>query len=109
MKAEQMSYYIESITLSSKRVRSVIVFLTITCVVSFAGFLNSFIWGWMNKRLGMYLSKSDWERALSEKYNKDVHVTDEQYHSFFKAFCDDYIQNSLSIKAPFFGISFDIN
>lgn len=122
---------------AAKRTRTVTIVLVVASVLTFVGWLNSLPDGWIAKRLktlstaGIALNKPpdaildaddiDSLAYLKEKIGpmptryKDNEETEEykhykeQYKELYIAMVRTYVDNTFTIKVPFFGIGFDIN
>jgi hypothetical protein len=129
--------YLESNTQAASRVRGVLGLLVTICVLTFAGYLNSYKYGWMNSRLKDNFSYDTWRvyiankfsnddsmlRQLSVKYDSSKQefaalqendtakrkINETEWGEFRSSYFRSYIDNALYVRMPFFGIAFDVN
>ncbi len=48
-------------------------------------------------------------REVSQKYSLQKNTREDQYRSLYDAFIHSFIENTFTIRVPFFGINFDVN
>lgn len=110
--------YVDACEQSAKRTRWVVIVLVVACVLVFTGFYNSLNNAWMLQRIrAAYNPYSTFvEKKLNPEMNPAFKVKihekipqDEFREEFQKALVRSYIDNTYFIRAPFFGIAFDIN
>jgi hypothetical protein len=128
--------YLEAAGDAAKRTRTVILVLVVASVLTFVGLLNSLSDTWMAKRVqtlskaGIALTKPP--DALDEDDNKALGYLQEKiglapskyregketdeykeykkhYDELYIGMVRAYVENTFTIRVPFFGIAFDIN
>jgi hypothetical protein len=96
-------------------------------VLALSGFLNSFKHSWASLRLKQIIDpnsdytmkylRMDSTNAQGEKKavsnikntNSTKEYIDDKYKSLYDAFIHSYVENTFTIRVPFFGINFDVN
>ena len=107
--------YLDAAGDAAKRTRFVIVVIVITSILTLAGFLNSLQAHWMVQRIQKTVNDPGLtERDRSYVATKFPLVTSpEAFEStkkeFYSALMKSYVDNTFTIKVPFFGITFDVN
>jgi len=105
--------YVEASSEASKRTRSVTVVLMIASVLMFSGLLNSAYSSWKRQRLQALESvDSDYVKrrlgpppSSAEEYSMYL----ARYNQLYSAALKDYVENTYTIRIPFFGIAIDTN
>lgn len=97
---------------AATRSRNAIYAIVIVTIVVFAGLLNSLQANWMKGRIadlrdpcGNYATKV--LGACDQQHLNPGHT--EVIIEFRRALLRSYVENTYSVRAPFFGVSFDIN
>lgn len=131
---EDLSAFIMSVNVAAQRARSLNVTMVIASILVFMGFLNSFDYGWTRQRISKLAlpdseyslkvinidksQKDKWKEYLKKEPIPNNEKTDEDkdFERKKKRYTDKYteleklfINNSYTIKIPFFNIVFDIN
>jgi hypothetical protein len=107
MRLLDLQDFLDATTDSSRRTRTILITLVVACVLSLAGFLNSLPTGWMLQRMQ---TVSDPASAyVEQKLGVRADLTDDRYRSLQSAITRAYVDNVLTVRVPFFGITFDIN
>src|SRR5579871_4124474 len=116
--------FIDSINESSRRTRSIIIFLTGACIVGFAATLNSAPYSWAHARVERQALNENYlayklgyiEHPNDElpKWDDDAHKIekhrrDKSFDSLNNRLIESYVDNTYSIKVPVFGVTFDVN
>ncbi len=117
--------YLDATSDASKRTRTVSFTLVVACVLVFAGLLNSMQNHWMLQRLhelsnpnGIYTQSkigsppkkpTDGDGVKYEEYKNQQDLYEQRHLSLFSSAARAYIENSLVIRVPLFGFTFDVN
>lgn len=107
--------YLDAAGDAAKRARFVIVVIVITSILTFAGFLNSLQVHWMVQRIQATANDKGLQDAqrsyVATKFPqiKDQTTFDNTKKEFYSALIKSYVDNTFTIKVPFFGITFDVN
>lgn len=120
--ALQIQDYIAGTSEASKRTRIVTVVLVVASVLVLSGLLNSLQSHWMLRRMvalgdirGRYTESKLGSFPIrspsqsDEDYKKEVQLYEQRYKDLCAAVSRAYVENSLVIRVPFFGFSFDVN
>lgn len=106
--------YVEASSEAAKRTRTVMVVLMIASVLMFSALLNSSQSNWKLQRVrALENVNSDYVRMRlgppppRESDNYSVYMA--HYDQIYSAALKDYIENSYTIRIPFFGIAIDAN
>ena len=105
--------YLETATEASKRVRFTTIVLVVVTVLVFAGFLNSWSHSWSFNRVenleNPYSEYSIQFRQDCENHNINAKKCEELKKTLHDSLVKSLVENSYTIKVPFFGVAFDIN
>lgn len=105
--------YIEAAGEASKRARVASLVLVVTCILVFAGLLNSLDSNWMLQRIRSVVNNP--EVYLKEKLHDSTQTnfTSEEIKKLqpivSTALIRSYVNSNYTIKVPFFGVTFDVN
>lgn len=114
--------YLDATSDASKRTRVVTIVLVVASVLVLMGLLNSLQSHWMLRRmvalgnihgqytqskLGPYPSRQDFQDESI--FMKAEGLYEQRYKDLYSAVARAYVENSLVIRVPFFGFSFDVN
>jgi len=124
IKVIEIQDYLVATAESSKGARWVLITLVVASILIFGALINSLQNQWMLQRLQTF-SKSDYiESKIGKPPKKDnarqdkiselafVHATEEYNklrQALYEAMAKSYVENDMSIKAPFFGFTIDAN
>jgi len=112
--------YVEATTDAAKRTRTVTIILVVASVLVAIGYYNSLQWSWARHRV---------KRAYSQQYKENIKrfidpegkldltteglkektLVDKYQDDFQTATARSYVENIRFVRAPFFGIAFDVN
>jgi hypothetical protein len=115
--------YLDASSEASKRARTMLIIMVVASVLMIAGLLNSLQSSWMlgriktldyngmhshyaETKLGEYPTK---QNLTEEEYKKSLDLYTKKYEELNTALIRAYVDNSLTIRVPFFGFSFDVN
>ena len=101
--------YLDATSDAAKRTRTVIIIIVVASVLTFAGFLNSLEHNWMLQRVrAAAVPQSDY---VKQKFPdiKDQEALNKCQDVFYGALMKAYVDNTYTIRVPFFGITFDVN
>jgi hypothetical protein len=117
--------YLDASSDASKRTRTITIILVIASVVLLAGWLNSLQDHWMQKRMinlrdinGEYVasklgpppSREDPRyKNGNESFKHDMELYEQRYKDLCQAVERAYVDNSLVVRVPFLGFTFDVN
>ncbi len=114
--------YLEASSDASARSRNMVLLLMVASILAFAGLLNSLQNQWMAERierlgdpkgeytqswLGAYPAAKNYKSP--EDYSKAVDLYEKRYLDFCNSIQKAYVDNSLTIRVPVLGFSFDVN
>jgi len=117
--------YLDATSDASKRTRTITIILVVASVLVLAGLLNSLQSHWMRLRLealqnihGEYtksklgplpsLKDSPTEEEVTG-FNKHMARYEQSHRDLITAIARAYVENSMVIRVPFFGFTFDVN
>jgi hypothetical protein len=109
--------YITAANEASKRTRTVMIVLVVATVIFLVGFYNSLDGAWMLQRIRAAYSPSSHYSDMKLHAGPEMHGSmpaspgpaEEFQKQFQEALVKAYVDNTFFVKAPFFGIVFDIN
>jgi hypothetical protein len=129
--------YLEATGDAAKRTRTLTILITVASVLVFVGIMNSYSGNWAAERMrtigraGQALGKPLESRTEDDR--KDIAYLEtllgpcpdslktgitsdggaeayrKQYEEFFTSVVRAYVENTLTIRVPFFGVAFDVN
>lgn len=114
--------YVEATTDAAKRTRTVTIVLVVASVLVAIGYYNSLQWSWARQRIRRAFDNSP-EVTEAIKRSLDPHgrldlttpgqdgktMIDKYREAFQEATAKSYVENIRYVRAPFFGIAFDVN
>jgi hypothetical protein len=101
--------YLEASSEASKRTRVIMVSIVVASVLTFAGFLNSLEQNWMLQRVqASALPNSPYVKRKFPNIS-DPEIMKKDQEVFYSALVNSYVNNTYTIRVPFFGITFDVN
>jgi hypothetical protein len=112
--------YLDASSDASKRTRTITIILVIASVVVLAGWLNSLQTHWMQKRMimlqdmrGEYVASKlgpyPEYKVDGETYKHETQLYEQRYKDLCAAVERAYVDNSLVVRVPFLGFTFDVN
>jgi hypothetical protein len=116
--------YLDATSEASRRTRAVHFAIVIASVLMLAALVNSFPHNWMRQRLSRFADqKHEYVNSiLDDKEHPDPEHPGperrggeapnprfERYKAYYQNLARDYVDNSLVVRVPFFGIAFDVN
>lgn len=106
--------YLEAAVSASSRGRTIIIVLVVTTVIVGIGTLDTLALGWAADRLEA--SKTIDSKYVAEKLGTPPPTTSadyasyvQHYHQLYDALVKSYVDSALSVRAPLFGVTIDIN
>jgi len=118
-----MKDYVKATNDAARRTRTVTIVLVVASVLVAIGYYNSLQWSWGVERVREAFDNSDTAReSIAARLVSGGHKPDlikegpdkkteiDKYREYLQeATAKAYVENILTVKAPFFGIAFDVN
>jgi len=101
--------YLDAASDASKRTRTVIIVIVAASVLMLAGFLNSLQHNWMLQRVRALASPNSAYMRQKLPEITDENELKKHQEVFYAAIVKSYVENTYTIRVPFFGITFDVN